>query len=111
MSSQKNNKKYIRQQKYNKIRAEIRKKINENNTNELNVLKCEYFKNVKDIKNEHIIEFNKEYNNKFNYLKRLQKNQYNIKFNELYNKQKKTDENISKEDYQDLNAFVESCFC
>lgn len=36
--------------KYNKIRMKIRKKINENNTYELNVLKNEYFKNVKDIK-------------------------------------------------------------
>jgi len=83
----------------------IRKKINENNTYELNVLKNEYFKNVKDIKNEHIIEFNEEYNNKFNNLKRQQKEQYDIKFKELYNKQK----NIDTED--DLNAFVESCFC
>jgi hypothetical protein len=91
--------------KYNKIRMKIRKKINENNTYELNVLKNEYFKNVKDIKNEHIIEFNEEYNNKFNNLKRQQKEQYDIKFKELYNKQK----NIDTED--DLNAFVESCFC
>jgi hypothetical protein len=91
--------------KYNKIRMKIRKKINENNTYELNVLKNEYFKNVKDIKNEHIIEFNEEYNNKFNNLKRQQKEHYDIKFKELYNKQK----NIDTED--DLNAFVESCFC
>jgi hypothetical protein len=91
--------------KYNKIRMKIRKKINENNTYELNVLKNEYFKNVKDIKNEHIIEFNEGYNNKFNNLKRQQKEQYDIKFKELYNKQK----NIDTED--DLNAFVESCFC
>lgn len=120
MSSQKNNKKYNSRLKYNKIRKEIRKKLNEDNINELNVIKDEYFKKIKDIKNEYknINEYNEQYNNKFKNLKKLQKKQYNIKFNELYIKQKEADKEeafkqATKEptkDYLIVNAFVESCF-
>jgi flagellar biosynthesis/type III secretory pathway protein FliH len=128
MSSQQNNKKCNSRLRDNKIRKEIRKKLNEDNINELNVIKDEYFTKVKDIKNEYINinEYNEQYNNKFKNLKKLQKEQYNIKFNELYIKQKEVDKEeafkqATKEAnkkateeatkaYLIVNAFVESCF-
>ena len=90
MSSQEDNKKYIQVLKkrncnYNKICVEIRKKLNEDNMNEINVLKDEYLKKVKNINKKlvSVNELNKEYDSKFKKLKKQHKEQFKKKFNEL----------------------------
>jgi len=97
---------------YNKICMEIRKKLNEENVNELNELKNEYFKKVKDINKEYIDELNKQYDNKFKQLKMKHKEQFNEKFNKLYNKQKEVDKKAKKTEIDQVSvyAFIESCF-